>query len=534
MKTLLLVAVMILSNETLYSQQDPLIIYQELFGGSHSDELRSLVMDETLTGTVISAGYSSSNDGDLPGNEGESDVWAISIQNSEVYFSGQYGGSKSDAAESMFFRDGDFGRILLGNTQSPEIPGHHGGEDVYLLITDAAGIVIQEKSLGGTGNETGVYISPKFAGFQLAVSYGTMQADGDWSGESPFGNPDIGILKLDDNFDVIGKTMLGTWGFDIAYDALTTDDGLTVLASSHATGGSFSTPVKGGDDILVLKVDLDLNLTAEYRYGGSKVEYGYTIKPHPDGGFFVGGASWSNQWFFGEDNADVRDISCTTDAEINPNGIVFRADASGNMLWSQCLEGSDWDFVQGMYYQHPDILYVIGYTASNDVDFPAGNPGSYDCFIAALDANTGVKKWIKVYGGSGEDYGYGIVRLEGGNLLTINATTSTDGDIGSIHHGQTDAWLVEFTNPTGIDEPAPVVEVLAYPNPALESVTIDLPFSEPADQIEIMNASGQILSVLRPSQSAITIDVRQYADGIIFLKIKHHGGTYYAKAIVSH
>lgn len=521
---------------SLYAQVNPVIVYQELFGGSKNDELFNLLISDTLVYLAYFAGNSYSNDGHLPGNGGGSDGWIgrKSLSGSGIYDSKNYGGSGDDV-----FYHGSFDFQLsklnaVGFTRSIEVPSFHNGDDVYLIVLDTSGTIINEKAFGGSGNESGRYISPSLAGFHLVLSFGDITADGDWTGATDYDQLDIGVLKLDGSYNVVDKKIFGTssFGFDIVYKAYYDGSGITVLASTNATGGSFSTPIKGGDDILVFKIDEALSLYAEYRYGGTAVEYGYDIKQHPDGGFFVAGASWSDQWFQGGNNEDIRDISCTTDASFNPNAIVFRADASGNIIWTQCLEGSDWDFAQACYYQHPDILYVIGYTASNDVDFPAGNPGSYDAFIAALDANTGEKKWIKVYGGSLADYGYDLIRLNDGNLLTLNSTMSTDGDITGTHHGESDAWIVEFTNPTGIEEPSPVVEVLAYPNPAEEYVTIDLPSNDPVDLIEIVNAHNQVIATEYPKRLENVIDVSSYSNGFYFVRIRQDQKTYYAKMVV--
>ena len=128
---------------------------------------------------------------------------------------------------------------------------------------------------------------------------------------------------------------------------------------------------------------------------------------------------------------------------------------------------------------------------------------------------------------------YDIIRLNGGNLLTLNETNSNDGDVASAGHGQSDTWVVEFTNPTGIDEPSSNVQLVVYPNPANKTVTIDLPSQKMVDQIEILNAHGQVVAVQYPKQRAILIDISTYSSGFYFVKVNQGQKFYYPKVIVS-
>jgi len=540
MKTQLLILVFLLCAQVIHAQPQPTIVQENQFGGGQYDNLKKWAIENFTTGEITAVGKSNSHDGDLPANSGLLyNGWLAkwATDNLILGISSPFGGDDDDEFADVITTE--FGPVfLLGKTRSASVPNYHGGDDLW-VVKNLDGSISVEKAFGGTGNEAPFinrrYGQSAFSTFTTGAS-GSMTADGDWAGATTYGGSDIGFLKIDTNLNVLDKKIFGTPGTDLAFAAFENNNGFTVAALTTGTGGSFTTPIIGGSDALVFKMGTDFSLQEEYRYGGDKADEVYTILSDESDGFFAAGATWSVQWdFFNDGNADVRDISCSVSDLYHSNGIVFRADASGNIIWSQCFAGSADDRVEAIYYQHPDILYVLGSTASNDYDFDGLSHGGWDCFIAALDANTGEKKWMKVFGGSGTELAHDIIRLDGGNLLTLNESQfSSGGDIGSTNHGFSDTWIVEFTNPTGIDEPFAISEVLAYPNPANESVTIDLPSNARILQIEITNLKGQVISAIHPVQSSITLDVKDYPDGFYFVRINQEGSQYFSKMVVAH
>ena len=85
-------------------------------------------------------------------------------------------------------------------------------------------------------------------------------------------------------------------------------------------------------------------------------------------------------------------------------------------------------------------------TQSSDGDF-TGNHGSYDGWIAKLDA-TGNTLWKKVVGGSQQDGLNYVISTNDGGYIATGFSSSDDGDV-SGHHGSTnnnDCWIIKFDN----------------------------------------------------------------------------------------
>ncbi len=63
-------------------------------------------------------------------------------------------------------------------------------------------------------------------------------------------------------------------------------------------------------------------------------------------------------------------------------------------------------------------------------------------------------------------------------------------------------------------------QVRIFPNPARETIAIDLPFSGGAEQeINIYNIAGMQVLSLQSRQKSITVDIRNLPAGVYFVRI---------------
>lgn len=125
------------------------------FGGTDSEKFyRTIVLSD---GSIIASGSSLSIDGDLTGlNKGISDAIIVRYDNNgNLIWNKNFGGTDYDRFYGMD-NTSDGGIILAGYSRSNDIdlPGmNRGSYDGIIVKCDILGDVIWKKSFGGTGTE---------------------------------------------------------------------------------------------------------------------------------------------------------------------------------------------------------------------------------------------------------------------------------------------------------------------------------------------------------------------------------------------
>ena len=127
------------------------------------------------------------------------------------------------------------------------------------------------------------------------------------------------------------------------------------------------------------------------------------------------------------------------------------------LVYSTYLGGSSDDVGYGIAVDSSGNAYVTGYTLSTD--FPTANPlqaanggGSYDAFVAKINAAGSALVYSTYLGGSGVDQGSGIAVDSSGNAYVTGYTSSTDfptasplqSSCGGCGSGYTDAFVAKL------------------------------------------------------------------------------------------
>ena len=132
-------------------------------------------------------------------------------------------------------------------------------------------------------------------------------------------------------------------------------------------------------DYWVVKLDVEGNIQWQKCLGGSLYDCAYSIEQCDDGGYIVGGKSYSNDF----------DVSL---AHGDCDYWIVKLDEFGNIEWERSYGGSgaDWGWV---IRQTVDGYIVVGTSNSDDGDV-SGNHGESDFWIVKLDAVGGIQ-WQK-------------------------------------------------------------------------------------------------------------------------------------------
>jgi len=269
------------------------ISWQKSLGGSGYDVAVSV--QQTSDGGYIVGGYSLSNDGDVTGNHGGNDLWVIKLTSTGVIsWQKSLGGSN---AETSFYNSirqtSDDGYVIIGESSSNDgdVTGNNGNKDVWVVKLTSTGAIAWQKSLGGNDHDQGRSIQQTLDGGYIVA--GTSRSnDGDVSGNH--GDYDYWIVKLTNTGAISWQKTLGGSGYeDVASIQQTLDGGYIVAGYSFSNDGDV-TGNHGNNDYWIVKLTNTGAISWQKTLGGSGYESAYHIRQSTDGGFLVFGVSSSN------------------------------------------------------------------------------------------------------------------------------------------------------------------------------------------------------------------------------------------------
>jgi hypothetical protein len=172
---------------------DGKIEWEKSLGGTNYD--RGNDIQQTREGGYIVFGLSSSINGDITGNHGSDDCWAVKLSsNGTLEWQKALGGSSDDLGQSIR-QTLDGGYILAGSTFSNngDVVNNDGGLDLWVVKLNEQGMLEWQKTMGGTNTEIGTSIQQCSDGGYITVAE-TRSNDGDVSGGQ--GQTDFWIVKL--------------------------------------------------------------------------------------------------------------------------------------------------------------------------------------------------------------------------------------------------------------------------------------------------------------------------------------------------
>ncbi len=120
------------------------------------------------------------------------------------------------------------------------------------------------------------------------------------------------------------------------------------------------------------------------------------------------------------------------------DAFLTKYDTNGNRLWLKQFGTSGDDEAFTVKVDRSDNIYVAGYTNGAFAGFT--NQGGFDAFVIKFDTN-GNQKWVQEFGTSGTDQAYNLAI---GPNNTLYVTGTTDGSLGSPNQGSFDSWVAKL------------------------------------------------------------------------------------------
>lgn len=325
---------------------------------------------------------------------------------------------------SRLIRSQDGSTLLLSNVDSKngDITFNHGSTDIWLSKLDPSGNIIWQKSIGGSSIDIGTGLSELSNG-NLIISGYTSSSNGDIPSNN--GNFDVLLICTSSNGDILWTKIFGGAQVDLCYSQLQTKDGGFVLGGGSYSNDGDVTGNHGDQDFWVLKTDSTGNLLWQQSSGGSDIDVCYSLAKDKEENIFACGTTKSS-------NGDV----------INQHGNydlwIIKYDPLGKILWSKAYGGTNYETAQTILIDSHQKILIGGYTRSSNSDVIV-NYGFGDSWIIQIDGEGNLLKQ-KNFGGSGSDNLYSILETADGGYLLTSGTTSRDINIEN-NLGQEDIWL---------------------------------------------------------------------------------------------
>jgi hypothetical protein len=390
-------------------------------------------------------------------------IYSSGIAQNCPSFSTYLGGTQSDEIKSVVV-DQNKNTYVLGNTYSTDLPvtpglindSNSGNYDVFVAKFDSCGNLLWSTYMGGPNFDSGEKMALTTEGNLVLCGYtsslntfttaGCFQATHD-------GSYDCFITKINPSGHVIWSTLFGKSGGDFAYDiavdkrnniivgGTTTSTGLYTVA-----GTSFQVNLKGNTDAFIARFSPTGALRWSTYYGGNNSEDIHVVVTDNNCNVIGTGGSFSTNL-----NTSAGAFQVLNEGSVD--GYIIKLDSSGVRVFSTYIGGSDIDDVWGAACDADLNIYMAGHTNSIDFDTTAAayqtvNKGLSDLYLTKWSP-TGTLLQSTLFGGSLNDH-LGRMILSGPYELTLACKTeSTDipllgTSIQSVIGGGYDVFLTKF------------------------------------------------------------------------------------------
>src|SRR5699024_8758320 len=115
---------------------------------------------------------------------------------------------------------------------------------------------------------------------------------------------------------------------------------------------------KGNYDAIIVEYDVNSNTIVKSKFiSGTLDEIATSVAPTADGGYFVGGYTYSSQVDFDQDESTYEIPSISG----NSDGYVIKYDSEGNQEWYRQVGGDNLDEVNAVAERDDNEFVAVGY-----------------------------------------------------------------------------------------------------------------------------------------------------------------------------
>ena len=552
------------------------IEWQNTIGGSSTDYLYSL--QQTSDGGYILGGWSQSG---LTGDKteasmGGSDYWVVKLNSSgAIEWQNTLGGGGEDKLYSLQ-QTTDGGYLLGGHSYSgisgdkTEVP--LGGSDYWVVKLNSSGAIEWQNAIGGSSEDFLLSFQQTTDGGYILGGYSSSGISG-VKNEALLGGYDYWVVKLNSSGVIEWQNTIGGSSDDYLLSLQqTTDDGYILggYSISGISGDKTETSL-GGYDYWVVKLNNSGAIELQNTIGGIGNDYLRSLQQTTDDGYILGGYSISgisgdktetslgfyDYWVvkLEGDCTPITEICNTLDDNCNgliDDGVVETISISAGGATTFCQGGS---VILTASHSGTSLQWKkngVNISGATSLNYTATQKATYSCqttSICGTATSTGI--YVNVNknpaasitaggattfcaGGSvtltefpsaGCSYQWykGALLVGGATSTTYTATVSGNYKCRVI---KTATGCYKNSNTITVSVPCKEGEVIKdiniYPNPASEYLIVEYAGVD-AGTIEIVNMAGQLLHACNINSALTEIDIRNFAQGMYFLKFNSMG-----------
>jgi hypothetical protein len=484
-----------------FSHSTAQFTYQKTFGGSGFDVCNNASM--TSDSGYILTGYTEST------GAGIRDLFLVRINSSgDTLGTGTYGGAQTDEGTTVT-ETFDGGYVAAGYTGSFGTTT----SDIYIVKTNSIGDLLWSKTFDYASNDYAFSIAQTSdSGFIL-------------TGRTTINMDDIILLRLNSSGDTLWTKVFSGPGQDVGYSVIQVyDGGFVICGRTHN--------VVSGNDIILIKTDINGNIVWANSYGGNSPEDGWQVIQTTDSGFAIAGSSVNSSYYdfaflktdpggtpvitnmYHKANDDqAKSIRQTSDGgfilagssnsfgSLNIEAYLLRIDPNGNPVWSKTFGGSSPEYAVSILPATENGYVLCGYTST----FGGGN---YDVYLIRTDStgNSGCNDSTRTLPTILPGFSYVpsvLQELTSAPTVFNPPTLSTKGTL--VYNLCLNNAVLE----------ADANEFKLYPNPASQTIFIE---NLKKEKFLITNVSGQTVLSGNLHPGVSVIDIKSYRMEFIFLK----------------
>ncbi|QMU31034.1 T9SS type A sorting domain-containing protein [Adhaeribacter radiodurans] len=475
------------------------------YGGTDQDNLTSVI--KTSDGGYLSGGYTnSSSSGDKSqASQGKNDYWVVkSDKNGKKLWDKRYGGSADDYLNRIIqTQDGGYllGGSSLSGKSGDKSESNKGERDYWIVKVDAQGKKEWDKTFGGSGPDELIKVAQLATGEYVLGGHSGSPVSGDKSQDSQ-GKNDYWIIKIGRKGEKLWDKRYGGNQDEVLGSFTDTKDGGFLLGGSSWSGksGDKGQASKGSSDYWVVKVDKDGNLLWEKTFGGSDRDEVYSVGRSHDSNLFIAGTSSSGK------SGDK-----TQESRGGKDYWLIKLDEKGIKLWDKSFGGNQDDELRASTFTHAGHYILAGTSYSNiSGDKTQVSQGTSDYWVVEVAPSGEKIADQRLGGGEQEELRTVFQTYDGGLLLGGHSASGVSGDRTQPSQGSTDYWLVKvapITSPIVATREAMIIAgpkgeikvnlLQAYPNPFRNQVKVN--FTLPQTQqadVKVYDSQGRETTAL--------------------------------------
>lgn len=360
----------------------------------------------------------------------------LNAQSPNVSWQLPFGGSGSEGMEAIRqLPDGGYifaGGSNSGTSGNKTVP-NRGDFDYWMVRTDANGESIWQSVAGGTGRDVLHDLNLTQDGGFIMGGESNSPISNEKTAE-PIGGLDFWIVKMNFAGEVEWDKTIGGTEAEVLETIEQTADGGYILGGISFSGisGDKTEAAYGEGDLWIVKLDSLGNIEWDKSLGGENEEELFHTQQTSDGGYIVG--SYSMSGISGNKTDENKGWA---------DYWLVKLSSTGSIEWQKSYGGTDYDFLLTLQQTADDGYIFAGQSDSpNSGDKSADNHGGSDFWIVKTDA-TGEIEWEKTIGGDADDIPNCLTETHnGGFIIGGTSDSGISGDKTDIGTGQENSWIV--------------------------------------------------------------------------------------------